>query len=125
LVSFAIVMAAFTFGPAYGQRQKIEYDIIGPPSQDLRRTIANAAGDYLSDLPVAKGSEISDEIGLRMAQKLHVVCVRRKLSDGVGGNPTFSSTGVTLVRGLPQQAFADHFACRNPKLKFYPFVEMH
>lgn len=120
----ALVPAIGTCAAAWGQQLKIDYDIIGPPSQGLRRTIAGSAGDLLPDLPVVKGSEISDEIGLRTAQKLHAVCVRWTSPDKAGGTSAFSVMGVTLVQGLPQQVFADYFACQDPRLKFYPFPEM-
>jgi hypothetical protein len=123
-ITLAIVMAALACGAAQGQQPTYEYDIVGPPSQDLRRTIAAAANDYLTDLPVVKGSEISDEIALPGARKLHAVCVRWKSIDQVGGNPPFSPMYVTLTAGFPESAWRNDSRCQDPKLKFYPFPEM-
>jgi hypothetical protein len=94
-----IVMAAFLCGAAQGQGQGIDGHIIGPPSQDLRRNLAAAANDYLRDLPVVKGSEISDEIALPGARNLHAVCARWKAPGQAGGNPSLSPMFVTMTGG--------------------------
>lgn len=95
----AIMMAALMCGAAQGQRPRVDGTIIGPPSLDLRRNLAAAANDYLRDLPVVKGSEISDGIALPGARKMHAVCVRWRSSGRARDNPGFSPMFVTITGG--------------------------
>lgn len=123
----ALALVAVT-GAAQGQQQVVEYDIVGPPSTELRRAVAEAALDYLKNLPSVPGSEISDEIVFRSAEKLHLVCVRQlvpgKAQGNASGGPAYAITAVTIARGMPQQALASHPACDDRMLKYNPFPEM-
>ena len=123
----ALTLVALT-GAAQGQQHVVDYDIVGPPPTELRRAVAEAALDYLKNLPSVPGSEISDEIVFRSAEKLHLVCVRQlvpgQAPGNAGGGPAYAITAVTIARGLPQQALASHPACDDRTLKYYPFPEM-
>lgn len=110
-------------GPAQAQPQP-DYDNIGPPSTALRRALAEAALDYLRSLPSVAGSEISDEIVFRSAEKLHLVCVRRTVPGQTSGGRAYAVTAVTIRNGMPQQAFSSHTACGDRALKYHPFPEM-
>ncbi|MGH6616856.1 hypothetical protein [Sphingomonas sp.] len=122
---FAIIMTTFACSAAQGHGTMVDGKIIGPPSQDLRRNLAAAANDYLRDLPVVKGSEISDEIALPGARKMHAVCVRWRSSGRARGNPGLSPMFVTITGGwLAETAWRNDPRCRDPRLRYHPFPEM-
>ena len=122
-IAFAVAAMALIGTGARGQ-PTAEYDIIGKPSKSLRETIASSAHAYLTDLPVVKGSKISDELLLPGARKLHAVCVRWTSPGQASGNSAYTFMFVTLTEGLPESAWGDDPRCREPRLQFYPFPEM-
>jgi hypothetical protein len=119
-----VLALATLVGAAQAQPQVPEHDIVGPPSTALRRSLAEAALDYLRSLPSVAGSEISDEVVFRSAEKLHLVCVRRLVPGQTSGGPAYAVTAVTIRNGMPQQAFSRHAACDDRTLKYHPFPEM-
>lgn len=119
-----VLALAALAGPAQAQPQAPDYDNVGPPSTALRRALAEAALDYLRSLPSVPGSEISDEMVFRSAEKLHLVCVRRTVPGRTNSGPAYAVTAVTIRNGMPQQAFSSHTACGDRTLKYHPFPEM-
>lgn len=120
--SLPCLFAALLGGAAVAQEVAGGGRIAGPPSETLRRTLAAAAGDWLADLPVVKGAEISDEIVPQGRRGLRAVCVRWRSPDRTGG---YAFNFVTIADGsAPETAWGHDVRCLDQKLSFHPFPEM-
>ncbi|MHA6642296.1 hypothetical protein [Mesorhizobium sp. A623] len=119
-----LVAAALTLTGCVSQQQVS--DVMAsqrPPSNAIRKEIANSARDYLIDPYSVRDAEISSVMDAP-GGKLQFVCVKANAKNAMGGYTGRTALSIRLVGSRPVSTNPSAAACSMPLLRWYPFGEL-
>ena len=94
------------------------------PSAALRRTLANAARNYLYDPYSVRDAEISSVVTVDSGRSLQSVCVKANAKNLYGAYVGRRAVLVRLQRGVPLVAIDAASWCFTKGLRYFSFREL-